>query len=77
MTEPTYGIPESYAGEGKELANTLGGERQEIAHALGTEHPLFKLVDGALHSMDVDELRVARAATNGWPSGGRDTTVRY
>lgn len=42
--------------------NILDGERQEIAHVLGTEHPLFTLVDGAMKSMDLDELRVARAA---------------
>ena len=66
MNEPTYGIPEPYAGEGKERVNALDGERQEIAHTLGTEHPLFKLGDGALRSHDIDELRVARAAVLGW-----------
>jgi hypothetical protein len=65
-----YAIPAPYVGEGNELLNTLDGERQEIAHTLGTEHPLFKLVDGALRSADIDELRVARAAAAGWPSDG-------
>ncbi len=65
-----YAIPAPYVGEGNELLNTLDGERQEIAHALGTEHPLYKLVDGALRSADIDELRTARAAAAGWPSDG-------
>lgn len=77
MSGPSYGVPESYPGEVRELVNILDGERQEIAHVLGTDHPLFMLVDGALRSHDTDELRVAYAATNGWPSGGRDNIVLY
>lgn len=66
---------EPQIGEERELFNTLDGERQEIAHTIGTDHPLFRLVDSALTSGDIDELRVARAATGGWPSGGRDNTI--
>jgi hypothetical protein len=65
-----YARPAPYAGEGDDLLNDLDGERQQIAHTLGTEHPLFKLVDGALRSADIDELRVARAASDGWLSDG-------
>jgi hypothetical protein len=57
------------------LHNKLDGERQEIARDLGTDHPLFKLVDGALSAGGIDELRVASAACDAWPSGGRDNAV--
>jgi hypothetical protein len=67
---PAYRPAEPYTREARELVNTLDGERQEIAHALGTEHPLFKLVDGALRSDDIDELRVAYVAASGWPRVG-------
>jgi hypothetical protein len=30
---------------------------------LGTEHPLFRLLDASLRAADVEELRVARAAS--------------
>ncbi len=52
-------------GELRDAFNALDGSRQEIADALGTEHPLFRLVDGALRSGDLDELRTARAAVAG------------
>lgn len=70
-----YYPPEPLVGEMRELLNTLDGDRQEIAEDLGVDHLLFKLVDEALRSGDIDELRVARAACEGWPSGGRDNTV--
>ena len=66
---------EPLVGEMRDLLNFLDGERQELAADLGTGHPLFRLVDAALRSQDIDELRVAQAACEGWPSGGRDNTV--
>jgi hypothetical protein len=68
--ERTYVIPEPYTREVRELVNTLDGERQEIALSLGTEHPLFKLVDGALRGDDIEELQVAYVAARGWPRVG-------
>ena len=61
-----YARPAPYVGEAGDLLYTLDGERQAIAHTLGTEHPLYRLVDGALRSGDVHELRTARAASDGW-----------
>ncbi len=66
-----YAYP-NYPGEMRDLYNGLDGARQVIGQALGEGHPLFRLVDGALRSGDLDELRVAQAADIGWPSGGRD-----
>jgi hypothetical protein len=34
-----------------------------VAEDLGTEHPLFRLLDASLRAGDVEELRVARAAS--------------
>jgi hypothetical protein len=70
-----YYPPEPLVGELRDLLNLLDGERQELAADLGTDHPLFRLVDDALRSQDIDELRVARAACDGWPSGGKDNHV--
>jgi len=61
-----YARPPPYVGEAGDLLYTLDGERQAIAHTLGTKHPLYRLVDGALRSGDVHELRTARAASDGW-----------
>jgi hypothetical protein len=52
-------------GELRDLTNTLDGLRQEVAHRLGTEHPLFRLMDEALTSGDLEVLRVARVASDG------------
>ncbi|MEJ7872426.1 MAG: hypothetical protein WKF67_09215 [Rubrobacteraceae bacterium] len=57
-------VPE-LPGECREALKTLDGRRQEIAAALWPEHPLFRLVDGALRSGDVDELRTALVAVAG------------
>jgi hypothetical protein len=52
-----------YPGEIEDLTNDLDGRRQQVAEELGIEHPLFRLLDGSLRSGDVEELRVARAAS--------------
>ncbi len=57
------------AGELRELANELDGRRQEVARHLGTGHPLFQLIDGALHSGELEDLRVAYAASDGFLFG--------
>jgi len=62
-----------YPGELRDLTNDLDGRRQEVAQAVGTDHPLFKLLDGAVRSGDLEELRTASAASYGaarfgyWP----------
>ena len=56
---------EPYPGELSELMACLGGRRQEVAEDLGEEHPLFRIIDGALRSGDLEELRTARAVTYG------------
>jgi len=61
-----YAPPAPYDGEGEDLLNDLDAELPPIAHALGVEHPLFKLVDAALETGDIDELRTAHAASEGW-----------
>jgi hypothetical protein len=54
---------EPYPGEIEDLANVLDGRRQQVAEDLGTEHPLYRLLDESLRTSDVEELRVARAAS--------------
>jgi hypothetical protein len=71
----SYDCHPNYPGEMRDLYNGLDGERQAIGQGLGESHPLFRLVDGALRSGDLDELRVAQAANIGWTSGDRDTAV--
>jgi hypothetical protein len=61
-----YAPPAPYAGEFKDLLNDLGDELQPIAYALGVEHPLYRLVDDAFETGDIDELRTAHAASEGW-----------
>ncbi len=61
-----YAPPTPYAGEFKDLLNDLGDELQPIAYALGVEHPLYRLVDDAFETGDIDELRTAHAASEGW-----------
>jgi hypothetical protein len=45
------------------LTNILDNRHQQVAQDLGTEHPLFRLLDASLRAADVEELRVARAAS--------------
>jgi hypothetical protein len=54
---------EPYPGEIEDLANVLDGRRQQVAEDLGTEHPLYRLLDESLRTSDVEELRLARAAS--------------
>jgi len=56
---------EPYPGEVRDLMNELDGRRQEAAQAFGEEHPFSRLLDSALRSADVEELRTARAAVYG------------
>ena len=67
--------PEPYPGELRDRTSFLDGERQQIGVGLGTDHPLYTLVDGALRSSDVDELRVAHAAVHDWPYAGKNNMV--
>jgi len=61
-----YAPPAPYDGEGDDLLNDLDAELQLIAYALGAKHPLYKLVHAALETGDIDELRTAHAASEGW-----------
>ena len=54
---------EPYPGEIEELTSVLVNRREQVAEDLGTEHPLFRLLDASLRGGDVEELRVARAAS--------------
>jgi hypothetical protein len=61
-----YAPPAPYDGEGEDLLNDLDAELPPIAYALGAKHPLYKWVYSALESGDIDELRTAHAASEGW-----------
>jgi hypothetical protein len=54
---------EPYPGEVEDLTSVLDNRREQVREDLGTEHPLFRLLDASLRSGDVEELRVARAAS--------------
>jgi len=54
---------EPYPGEVEDLTSVLDNRHQQVAQDLGTEHPLFRLLDASLRAGDVEELRVARAAS--------------
>src|SRR5215211_6664603 len=54
---------EPYPGEVEDLTSVLDNRHQQVADDLGTEHPLFRLLDASLRAGDVEELRVARAAS--------------
>jgi hypothetical protein len=54
---------EPYPGEVEDLTSVLDNRHQQVAQDLGTEHPLFRLLDASLRAADVEELRVARAAS--------------
>jgi hypothetical protein len=54
-----------YPGELRDLMNELDGRRQEVVADLGVGHPLFRIIDFALRSGDLEELRTARAAGHG------------
>jgi hypothetical protein len=54
---------EPYPGEIEDLVSVLDNRREQVAEDLGTEHPLFRLLDASLRAGDVEELRVARAAS--------------
>src|SRR5215211_5757415 len=54
---------EPYPGEIEDLTSILDNRREQVAEDLGTEHPLFRLLDASLRAGDVEELRVARAAS--------------
>jgi hypothetical protein len=56
---------EPYPGELSDLMTDLDGRRQEVAEHLGEAHPLFRIIDGALRSGDLEELRTARAVSYG------------
>src|SRR5215207_1034724 len=54
---------EPYPGEIEDLISVLDNRREQVAEDLGTEHPLFRLLDASLRASDVEELRVARSAS--------------
>jgi hypothetical protein len=54
---------EPYPGEIEDLTSVLDNRREQVAQDLRTEHPLFRLLDASLRGADVEELRVARAAS--------------
>ena len=54
---------EPYPGEIEDLTSVLDNRREQVAEDLGKEHPLFRLLDASLRAGDVEELRVARAAS--------------